>query len=103
MCTMQSCLQDQRERIEKIRAEQGDEAAKREEHGQLGAAIGALGCAAGYAGIGTMICPGVGTVVGAAVGYVVGANKGSKNETAGDNVRTAVDSGFSIFGFLKGM
>ena len=62
-------LQEQRDRIERIRIEQGDEAANRASCGQMGAAIGSLGGAAKGAFVGLLIFPGKGTAIGEVAGF----------------------------------
>jgi hypothetical protein len=86
-------------RLQRIREEEGEEAYRRALHGAVGGYVGAAAGAATGATIGSMLLPGPGSVVGLVVGTVIGASRGSRDETAGDNVNRAGGLGARIVGW----
>jgi energy-converting hydrogenase Eha subunit H len=74
--------------IEKVRLEQGEEAAKKAECSERGVNLGMLSGATSGALVGSAIFPGVGTVLGALVGGFMGIVKGVEDETVLDNIIT---------------
>ncbi len=77
--------------VERVRAEQGDEAADRMGHSIIGGTWGMVGGAAAGAAVGSVV-PGLGTAVGAVVGGAVGLFKGVQDETLADNARTGISA-----------
>jgi phage tail tape-measure protein len=73
---------------ERIRREEGPEAADRFAHSMIGGSIGLGSGAMAGAAVGSVV-PVVGTAIGAVVGGVVGTFMGVQDETAGDNLKTA--------------
>lgn len=92
-------LDEMRRNVERVRAEEGDEAAeayeRRQRAGVIGGHIaGAAGAMTGAA-IGSAIFPGIGTVIGGVIGLFAGITHGVKDETTADNVYTALGAGAS--------
>ncbi len=94
-----------RDKIEKVRSEQGDAAAaqyEKELHASyIGGTAGMAGGAIGGAAIGSMILPGVGTAIGGILGGFVGLVSGVKDKSLSDNVKTYGKAAGSVFRSLK--
>ena len=83
---------------ERIRREEGPEAADKFAHGMIGGSIGLSSGVLAGATIGSVV-PVVGTVVGGVVGGVVGTFLGVQDESTGDNVKTAAKAVARFIGY----
>lgn len=78
------------------------EAYQKAKAGWQGFQIGMLGGAAKGAALGTLLCPGLGAGIGAFVGMLFGGSEGLKDQSIGDNWRTAKKSGLGILESFAG-
>jgi phage tail tape-measure protein len=86
-------LEEMRRKVEQVRQEQGDEAAKQYEtelhSSYIGGTWGLAGGAIAGAAVGSVIVPGVGTVVGGVIGGFFGLINGVQDKSPLDNLKRA--------------
>jgi phage tail tape-measure protein len=87
--------------LERIRREEGEDAYQKSMHGVMGGSIGLGSGAIAGAALGSVV-PVVGTVIGAVVGGLAGLLVGVQDETATDNLNTALTAVSRWAGLLKG-